>query len=196
MAFRNFVYRVSAYIATMAVCESQDAFAQRLTEKQPAREGIYSLVEINPADLLWGRYRLAQENLLMESLSFAWNVEVQESRQKGKFEEQSLGTGMSLQYYPQSVTMQGAFIRAETNLALMGVSEGSVAKSHLAMMQVAGDLGWRVRISEKLTGSAAYGLRNTLPQILWGKTDNLSRRWIQEGEMSEVRVQINLGLLL
>ncbi len=196
MAFRNCACPVLVFIAAMAFCESQDAFAQRLMEKQAARDGIYSLVEINPADLLWGRYRLAHENLLFESLSFAWNAEVQESRQKGKFLEQSLGTGFSLQYYPQSVTLQGAFIRAETNLALLGVSEGVSSKSHLASMQVAGDLGWRVRLSDKLTGSAAYGLRTTLPQVLWTNNDRLSRRWIQEGDTSDVRVQINLGLLL
>lgn len=179
-----------------AVAVFPECSAQQLRDKQPARDGIYSFVEFNPADLLWGRYRLAQESLILESLSFAWNGEVQENRQKGTFTEQNVSAGIGLQYYPQSVTLQGGFFRAETNFALSGISEGLRPKFHLATMKVAGDLGWRVRLSDRLTGSAAYGVRTTLPQVLWSNNDNQSRRWMQEGESADVRVQINLGLLL
>lgn len=177
------------------------ARAQRLVDRQAAQDGIYSLVEINPADLMWGRYRLAQESFLFEGVSFAWNGEFQETRQKGRYREQNFAAGISLQYYPQSVTLQGPFLRAESNLAVSGVSEEAQAKSasgrtNLAVVKMAGDLGWRVRLSERLTGSAAYGLRTTIPQVLWTDDTTLSKRWLQSGDSLDVRVQINLGLLL
>ncbi|MEN9824410.1 MAG: hypothetical protein RI953_155 [Pseudomonadota bacterium] len=177
------------------------ATAQRLGERQAAQDGIYSLVEVNPADLMWGRYRVAQESFLFESVSFAWNGEFQEARQKGRYREQNFGAGISLQYYPQSVTLQGPFLRAESNLAVSGVLEdaqakASSAKTNLAVLKMAGDLGWRVRLSERLTGSAAYGLRTTIPQVLWTDDTTLSKRWLESGDSLDVRVQINLGLLL
>lgn len=177
------------------------AYAQRLSESSVAKEGIFSFIEVNPADLVWGRYRVAHENFLFERISFAWNGEYQEKRTKGRFEEWNFGSGISLQYYPQSVSLQGPFFRAESNLSLSGVREDnsvkqSAGQGKLATIRMAGDLGWRVRLSDKLTGSAAYGLGTTLPQVLWTDNDILSRRWIGDSESMNVRVQINLGLLL
>jgi hypothetical protein len=196
MAFSCLRFTLTFCLVAFAAAQRSASFAQQIKDKQPARDGIYSFVEFNPADLLWGRYRIAQESLILESFSFAWNGEVQENRQKGKYTEQSFTTGMGLQYYPQSVTLQGGFIRAETSLALSGVSDQRQSKFHLAAVKVAGDLGWRVRLSEKLTGSAAYGVRTTLPHVIWSNNDSQSKTWMQEGDSPDVRVQINLGLLL
>lgn len=177
------------------------ALAQKLSETHSARDGIYSLVEINPADLMWGRYRLANENLIFESLSVAWTGEFQELRKKGDFLERNFATGIGLQYYPQSVTLQGPFFRGEADLAFTSVSDESKGRinskdAHLALIKMAGDMGWRVRLSDRLTGSAAYGLRTTLPQYLWSDNESVGRRWIENGESLDFRVQINLGILL
>lgn len=179
----------------------QTAQGQSLGGTQPAKEGIFSLVEFNPADLMWGRYRVVHENLLFEGFSVAWLGEWQDTRRKSVFDERSFSTGLSLQYYPQSVTLQGPFLRGETAVALSGVREDAQAKkpelsTNQMLLRVAGDLGWRVRLSDRLTGSAAYGLRTTLPQVLWSQNEELSQRWLDKGESLDVRVQINLGVLL
>ena len=77
----------------------QTAFAQKVENtSRSSQDGIVSLIEFNPADLLLGRYRLANENLLMESVSIAWIGEVQENRKLGKYTEKNLAAGLSLQY--------------------------------------------------------------------------------------------------
>lgn len=189
-------FAVVSFALLFSASLPQLSYAQQLKETKPARDGIYSFIEFNPADLQWGRYRLAHENLILESLSFALSGEVQERRNKGEFSEQSLTAGLGLQYYPQSVTLQGGFIRAETNLAVSGLSHAEASRFHVAALKVAGDLGWRVRLSDRLTGSAAYGIRTTLPQVIWTNDTLGSQRWMREGETADVRVQINLGLLL
>lgn len=180
---------------------SPSAHAQKLREKLAAQDGIFSLVEVNPADLMWGRYRLAHENFIFESVSFAWLGEVQETRRKNRFQERSLTAGLSLQYYPQSVSLMGPFFRAETDLTVSDVSEDGDAKrraqnGYVSTLKMAGDIGWRVRLSDRLTGSAAYGLRTTVPQVLWANNEALGRSWLADGDSLDMRVQINLGILL
>lgn len=163
---------------------------------------VLSLIEINPADLLFGRYRIAHENLILDGLSFSWIGEVQDTLARGNFEERNLATGVSLQYYPQAISLDGLFLRGESDIALSEVSDDSVgrrkaARGKAATMRIAADIGWRVRLSERLTGSAAYGLRATLPQTLWNSDSKLTQRWvIQKSDNPDARVQINLGFLL
>lgn len=163
-----------------------------------ASSSIVSLIETNPADLLHRRYRLAHENLIFESTSFSLTGELQDNLSVGDFEEKSIAAGFGLQYYPQSVSLQGFFVRGETDLALASISDSGTQESSLvAALRLAGDVGWRVRISDRLTGSAAYGLRTTIPQALWSNRPMMSTAWIsQRSASSDVRVQINLGLLL
>lgn len=187
--------------ALVCLASFQRAEAQKGTDVQVAQEGIYSLVEFNPADLMWGRYRLAHENLILDSVSFAWTGEVQEFRKKGDFQERYVSSGIALQWYPQSVTLMGLFVRGESDLGLMDVQDREQAKNTtddglLAVARVAGDIGWRVRMSPRLTGSASYGVRTTLPHTLWNNDEALSKKWAQTGEHVDMRVQINLGLLL
>ena len=181
------------------------ALAQKLetTSSDKKNSGVMlSLIEINPADLLFGRYRIAHENLILDGLSFSWIGEVQDSLANRNYVERNLATGVSLQYYPQSISLDGLFLRGESDIALSEVSEGSVGRRQAesgkaATLRIAGDIGWRVRLSERLTGSAAYGLRTTLPQTLWNSNSQLTQRWlIQKSDNPDARVQINLGVLL
>lgn len=166
--------------------------------EKSASVAIVSLVEVNPADLLRRRYRIAHENMIFESTSFALTGELQDTITVGDFQEKSLAAGFALQYYPQSVSLHGLFFRGETDLALSSVSdEKQLTDSTAATLRLAGDVGWRVRLSERLTGSAAYGLRTTVPQTLWSTQPVVTGRWIQQkSDANDVRVQINLGLLL
>lgn len=181
------------------------AVAQKLETLPSDRKStgvVLSLIEINPADLLFGRYRIAHENLILDGLSFSWIGEVQDTLARGNFEERNLATGVSLQYYPQAISLDGLFFRGESDIALSEVSDDSVGRREAASgkastMRIAADIGWRVRLSERLTGSAAYGLRATLPQTLWNSDSKLTQRWvIQKSDNPDARVQINLGILL
>jgi hypothetical protein len=169
-----------------------------ISAENSAASAIVSLVEINPADLLLRRYRVAHENMIFESTSFALTGELQDTVGVGDFREKSLAAGFALQYYPQSISLQGLFIRGETDLALTNLrDESQSSDSTAATLRLAGDVGWRVRLSERLTGSAAYGLRTTVPQALWSSQPVMAGRWIQQKiDENDVRVQINLGLLL
>lgn len=169
-----------------------------LSSEKSASTAIVSLVEFNPADLLHRRYRISHENMIFESTSFSLTGELQDSVSMGDFREKSLSAGFGLQYYPQSISLQGLFFRGETDLALTNLmDESSANDSTAATLRLAGDVGWRVRLSERLTGSAAYGLRTTVPQTLWSTQPLMSGRWIQQkSNENDVRVQINLGLLL
>lgn len=184
---------------------TQKAHAQRLdVSKSETGSGaaMVSLVEMNPADLLWGRYRLSYENLIFEGVSFAWTGEIQESFKRGQFEEKNLATGISLQYYPQSVSLTGLFLRGESDVSFATVREDPSARrlqetGDAAVLRLAGDVGWRVRLSERLTGSAAYGLRTTLSESLWSNESQLTERWLREKTVApDIRVQINLGVVL
>lgn len=195
------VMRIPFFVFLVSCLCSQKARAEKLRETLAAQEAIFSLVEFNPADLMWGRYRLAYENFIFEGVSFAWLGEVQESRRTNGFLERSLTAGLSLQYYPQSVSLMGPFFRAETDLSVSDVSEDAGSKrparsAYVSTLKMAGDIGWRVRLSERLTGSAAYGLRTTLPQVLWSNDNALGRRWLANDDNLDLRVQINLGILL
>ncbi|MEY4063823.1 MAG: hypothetical protein RIR26_31 [Pseudomonadota bacterium] len=161
-----------------------------------------SLFEFNPADLAWGRYRVSYENLFMESASIAWTGEWQDAVNIDDLVERSLASGVALQVYPHSVALDGFFIRGEADVALAfverkGTQQKSPAEATTAALRFAGDLGWRVRMSESLTGSAAYGLRSTVPQLLWGGRNTLTQNWIEKRSRNlDPRVQINLGVLL
>jgi hypothetical protein len=181
------------------------AFAQKLettSSDKKSAGAVLSLIEINPADLLFGRYRIAHENLILDGLSFSWIGEVQDTLASRNYEERNIATGVSLQYYPQSISLDGLFVRGESDIALSEVSEGTVGRRRAesgkaATLRIAVDIGWRVRLSERLTGSAAYGLRTTLPQTLWNSNSQLTQRWlIQKSDNPDARVQINLGVLL
>jgi hypothetical protein len=193
--------RIMLGVLSLCYFSVPHAYAQKLREKLAAQDGIFSFVEVNPADLMWGRYRLAHENFIFESVSFAWLGEVQETRRKNRFQERSLTAGLSLQYYPQSVSLMGPFFRAETDLTMSDVTENgdpkrSAQSAYISTLKMAGDIGWRVRLSDRLTGSAAYGLRTTLPQVLWSNDEALGRRWLSDGDSLDMRVQINLGIIL
>lgn len=201
MSLLRRIFFSTALLILSILIRSGIAMAQKLGDKKAAQDGIFSLIEMNPADLLWGRYRIANENLVFESTSLAWVGELQEWRQKGNFKERSAALGLSLQYYPQSITLTGPFFRGETQFSVLGITEYAQNKQtsqsgYLALLKVGGDLGWRVRLSDRLTGSAAYGLRSSLPQILWNSDESLGRRWLENGDSFDVRVQINLGILL
>lgn len=163
---------------------------------------VVSLLEMNPADLLWDRYRLAYENLFMDGVSFAWTGELQGSRQTAGFSERSLSSGVALQVYPQSSVLDGFFLRGEADVAVSflerkATQQQPVSEATTSTLRFAGDLGWRVRMGEKLTGSAAYGLRTTVPQPLWGSENESIRNWLEKRSQNpDVRVQINLGVLL
>lgn len=195
------VMRIMLGVLSLCYFSVPHAYAQKLREKLAAQDGIFSFVEVNPADLMWGRYRLAHENFIFESVSFAWLGEVQETRRKNRFQERSLTAGLSLQYYPQSVSLMGPFFRTETDLTMSDVTENGDPKrsaqgAYISTLKMAGDIGWRVRLSDRLTGSAAYGLRTTLPQVLWSNDEALGRRWLSDGDSLDMRVQINLGIIL
>lgn len=169
-----------------------------VSAEKSASSAIVSLVEFNPADLLHRRYRISHENMIFESTSFSLTGELQDRITAGDFSEKSLAAGFALQYYPQSVSLQGLFFRGETDLALTSlIDESRGSDSTTATLRLAGDVGWRVRLSERLTGSAAYGLRTTVPQTLWSSQPVMAGRWMeQKSDETDVRVQINLGLLL
>ncbi|MBM3383068.1 MAG: hypothetical protein FJY29_11575 [Betaproteobacteria bacterium] len=170
--------------------------------RDDATGAAVSLLEFNPADLVWGRYRFAHENLILDSLSFSLVGEVQDSLRQSQFEEKNIAAGLSLQYYPQSISLNGLFLRAESDLALSKVEEDASARrsaqsASVAHVRLAGDLGWRVRLSDRLTGSAAYGLRTTLSQALWSSDSATAQRWLNQKSADVApRVQINLGVLL
>lgn len=187
-----------SFFSSLAVAQKLET----LSSEKKSSGVVLSLIEINPADLLFGRYRIAHENLILDGLSFSWIGEVQDTLANRNYVERNLATGVSLQYYPQAISLDGLFLRGESDIALSEVSEGSVGRHHAesgkaATMRIAADIGWRVRLSERLTGSAAYGLRTTLPQTLWNSDSQLTQRWvIQKSDNLDARVQINLGVLL
>ena len=184
------------FFATMLTAWS--SLDSAISDNKSASSAIVSLVEFNPADLLHRRYRISHENMIFESTSFALTGELQDSVLMGDFKEKSLAAGFSLQYYPQSISLQGLYFRGETDLAVTNlVDEKRASDSTAATLRLAGDVGWRVRLSERLTGSAAYGLRTTVPQTLWSSQPVMAGRWMQQKtDDNDVRVQINLGLLL
>lgn len=192
-------------LAALALSYPNQTFAQALEGSRGGAESVgaaVSLLEFNPADLMWGRYRFAHENLVLESLSFSLVGEVQDSLRQGQFEEKNIAVGLSLQYYPQAVSLHGLFLRGESDLAFSKVEEEASARrgpqsANVANVRLAGDLGWRVRLSDRLTGSAAYGLRTTLSQALWSSDGETAQRWLNQKSTDVApRVQINLGVLL
>lgn len=200
----NRIFGLTLFIASLGLAPR--AFAQSLESsaslKNTAARATVSLLEFNPADLMWGRYRFAHESLVIESLSVSIVGEVQDTVKQGRFEEKNIAMGLGVQYYPQAISLDGLFLRGESALALSKVVEDATARraaqsANVASVQLAGDLGWRVRLTDRLTGSAAYGLETTISQALWSNDAQTSERWINE-KASEVvpRVQINLGVLL
>lgn len=198
---KNFISFYPGLVFLSPIYGNAQTFESLASEEREPRASL-SLVEINPADLIWGRYRIAHESLIFESVSVGWVGEVQNSVKQGSFEEKNIAAGVSLQYYPQSVTLNGLFVRGECDIALASVTDAVTAKGQMisgksAFVQVAGDVGWRVRLSQRLTGSAAYGLRSTLSQDLWNDRGQMISRWLrQKNGTPDVRVQINLGVLL
>lgn len=195
------------FLFLLVLCSAapQRIYAQTLEVTRPSGDAsgaAVSLFEFNPADLMWGRYRVAHENLILESLSFSLVGEVQDSFRQGRFSEKNISVGMSLQYYPQAVSLNGLFLRGETDLAVSQIEEEASARrgpqeASVANIRLAGDLGWRVRLSDRLTGSAAYGLRTTLSQALWSNDRETGQRWLNQKSADVApRVQINLGVLL
>ena len=176
-------------------------FDRRAGDGRSANPAV-SLIEINPADLVWGRYRVSYENLFMESVSIAWTGELQDPFRTDDLAERSLASGVALQVYPQSAALEGFFIRGEADVALAfldrkGNQQKPSSDVTTAALRFAGDLGWRVRMSERLTGSAAYGLRSAIPEALWGGDNPLVQSWLEKrSRHPDLRVQINLGVLL
>ena len=163
-----------------------------------AKSGTFALLEWNPADLLFSRLRFSGEYVIIDGFAFGGIFEHQRE-DKDKFKHGTTAAGVTATQYFDSQTLRGPFVKGE--IAAMGSvftrkdaeeeQEKAIYGLHMGI-----DGGYRFAFTERITGSASYGARRTVPDFIATQGDKAVQDWLSQNKLWTMRVQVGLGITL
>jgi|GEM_PF-669727 len=163
-----------------------------------ASKGPYSVIEWNPADLLWGRVHLSGEYVIVDGFAFGGLAEYQKQNSE-KYKHATTAVGVTATQYLESQTLRGSFLRGE--LAAMGSvftrKDVEVQEEQgVYGLSLGADLGYRFLISQRFTGAASYGVRRVVPDFFTTQGDSPLEDWQTANKAWSMRVQLALGIAI
>ena len=166
--------------------------------RSSSSKGPYSVVEWNPADLLWDRVHLSGEYVIVDGFAFGGMAEYQK-QSTDKYKHATTAVGVTATQYIESQTLRGTFLRGE--IAAMGSvftrKDVEVQEEQgVYGLSLGADLGYRFLISQRFTGAASYGVRRVVPDFFTTQGDSPLEDWKTANKAWSMRVQLALGLAI
>ena len=166
--------------------------------KSSASKGPYALIEWNPADLMWERIHVSGEYVIVDGFAFGGMAEYQK-QSDDKYTHATSAAGVTATQYIESQTLKGTFLRGE--MAAMGSiftrKDVDVQQEQAVYgLSLGADAGYRFLLTQRITGSASYGARRTVPDFFAATGDTPVEDWKTHNKHWTMRVQLALGVTL